>query len=245
VDQLLVALDVESAARALALADALRGAAGGFKIGSRLFTSEGPSIVRALVEKGDRVFLDLKFHDIPNTVAQAVAAASSLGVWMLNVHASGGRKMMEAARDAAKEAAVRGGLRPPLVIAVTVLTSMSAQALSEIGCSAGEEDNAAVLDQVVRLARLAKDAGLDGVVASPRETATLRQRCGASFSIVTPGIRGGGTATTGKDDQERTMSAREAIAAGASYIVVGRPIIGAADPRAAAEAMTKSLNAEC
>jgi orotidine-5'-phosphate decarboxylase len=241
VDQLLVALDVESAAKAIALADALRGAAGGFKIGSRLFTSEGPSIVRALVEKGDRVFLDLKFHDIPNTVAQAVAAATSLGVWMVNVHASGGRKMMEAAHDAAKEAASRKGLRPPLVIAVTVLTSMNEQALSETGYIAREKDaGGAVLGQVVRLARLAKDAGLDGVVASPQETAALRQGCGASFSIVTPGIRGGGTTTTGKDDQERTMSAREAIAAGASYIVVGRPIIAAPDPRAAAEAMIRN-----
>ena len=240
-DQLLVALDVESAAKAIALADSLRGIAGGFKIGSRLFTSEGPSIVRALVEKGDRVFLDLKFHDIPNTVARAVAAATSLGVWMVNIHASGGSKMMEAARDAAKEAASHGGLRPPLVIAVTVLTSMNAQALSETGYVPRDKDaGAAVLDQVARLARLAKEAGLDGVVASPQETATLRQTCGASFSIVTPGIRGAGAATTGKDDQERTMSAGEAIAAGASYIVVGRPIIAAPNPRAAAEEIIKN-----
>jgi orotidine-5'-phosphate decarboxylase len=241
VDQLLVALDVDNAAKALTLADSLRGAAGGFKIGSRLFTSEGPSIVRALVEQGDRVFLDLKFHDIPNTVAQAVAAATSLGVWMLNVHASGGRTMMQAARDAAKEAALRGGLPPPLVIAVTVLTSMNAPSLSETGYLLSQQDgNSGVLDQVVRLARLAEDAGLDGVVASPQETAALRRTCGASFSIVTPGIRGGGAATIGKDDQERTMSAGEAIAAGASYIVVGRPIIAASDPRAAAEELIRN-----
>jgi orotidine-5'-phosphate decarboxylase len=240
-DQLLVALDVESAAKAIALADALRGVAGGFKIGSRLFTSEGPSIVRALVEKGDRVFLDLKFHDIPNTVAQAVAAASSLGVWMLNVHAAGGRKMMEAARDAAREAAARAGTTPPLVIAVTVLTSMSSQSLAETGYGHDKsEANADVLDQVVRLARLAESSGLDGVVASPQETATLRSACGPKFSIVTPGIRGGGATAAGKDDQERTMSAKEAVAAGASYIVVGRPIIAASDPRAAAEQLTSN-----
>lgn len=243
-DQLLVALDVESAAKAIALADVLRGVAGGFKIGSRLFTAEGPSIVRALVDQGDRVFLDLKFHDIPNTVAQAVAAAASLGVWMLNVHAAGGRKMMEAAREAAHETATRTGTPPPLVIAVTVLTSMSAQSLAETGYGNGDAgSNASVLDQVVRLARLAESSGLDGVVASPQETSTLRSSCGPRFSIVTPGIRGGGATAAGKDDQERTMSAKDAIGAGASYIVVGRPIIAAADPRAAAEQLI--WNVEC
>jgi orotidine-5'-phosphate decarboxylase len=247
VDQLLVALDVESAAHALRLAESLRGVAGGFKIGSRLFTSEGPSVVRTLVDKGDRVFLDLKFHDIPNTVAQAVAAAASLGVWMVNVHASGGTRMMQAARDAANETAVRAGLPAPLVIAVTVLTSMSAQALAETGYTAappGTSDGPGrgdpLLDQVVRLAQLAEAAGLDGVVASPRETATLRRDCGPRFAIVTPGIRGGGATTSGKDDQERTMTAREAIAGGASYIVVGRPIIAAPDPRGAAQALIKN-----
>jgi orotidine-5'-phosphate decarboxylase len=246
VDQLLVALDVESAGRALSLADSLRGVAGGFKIGSRLFTSEGPSIVRALVDKGDRVFLDLKFHDIPNTVAQAVAAAAALGVWMVNVHASGGTKMMGAARDAAKETAVRAGLPPPLVIAVTVLTSMNAQALAETGSiqtapdsPRGSRNADPLLDQVIRLAQLARSAGLDGVVASPQEIATLRSSCGPGFAIVTPGIRGGSVTGSGKDDQERTMNASEAIAAGASYIVVGRPIIAAPDPRAAAEALIR------
>jgi len=252
VDQLLIALDVESAAKALALADSLRGIAGGFKIGSRLFTSEGPAIVRALVDKGDRVFLDLKFHDIPNTVAQAVAAATSLGVWMVNVHASGGTRMMQAAADAAREFATRAGMVPPLVIAVTVLTSMTRETLAEIGFAsaqagddpgsgirspgAGSREPGSVIDRVVRLAQLAETAGLDGVVASPLETVTIRERCGRDFAIVTPGIRGGGA---GRDDQARTMSAGEAIAAGASHIVVGRPIIAAADPRAAAEAIVE------
>ncbi len=252
-DQLLIALDVERAGKALALADSLRGIAGGFKIGSRLFTSEGPSIVRALVEQGDRVFLDLKFHDIPNTVAQAVAAATALGVWMVNVHASGGTKMMQAARDAARESAARAGTRPPLVIAVTVLTSVTAETLAEIGCGAGPAADdpesgirergsgagASVIDRVVRLAQLAEAAGLDGVVASPLETTTIREHCGGDFAIVTPGIRGGGAGSAGDDDQARTMSAGEAIAAGASYIVVGRPIIAATDPRAAAEAIAE------
>jgi orotidine-5'-phosphate decarboxylase len=233
-DQLLVALDVESRARALELATALRGVAGGFKIGSRLFTLEGPSIVRALTERGDRVFLDLKFHDIPNTVASAVAAATSLGVWMLNVHAAGGAAMMTAAAEAAREAALKEGRQPPLVIAVTVLTSMNGETLATTGV------NGSVLDQVRRLARLAQVAGLDGVVASAQETALIRDACGRNFAIVTPGIRGGAAVTAGRDDQERTMTAPEAIAAGASYIVVGRPIIAAADPRAAAERIATS-----
>jgi len=234
-DQLLIALDVESAAKALELADALRGVAGGFKVGSRLFTLEGPSIVRALVERGDRVFLDLKFHDIPNTVAASVAAATALGVWMVNVHASGGTRMMQAASDAAYEAAARAGSSRPLVIAVTVLTSMNARTLAEIGVGRP------VIDQVLALAGLAQAAGLDGVVASPQETAAIRRQSAATFAIVTPGIRGG-AAAAGTDDQERTLSPAEAVAAGASYIVVGRPIIAAADPRAAAEGIAAQLS---
>jgi len=235
VDQLLIALDVESSAKAIALADNLRGVAGGFKIGSRLFTSEGPSIVRALTSRGDRVFLDLKFHDIPNTVAQATAAAASLGVWMLNVHASGGSRMMQAARDAAHETASKEGRTPPLVIAVTVLTSMNQAMLGDAGVQSP------VLDQVLRLAELTERAGLDGVVASPQETSLIRTRRRADFAIVTPGIRGGQAATAGKDDQERTMSPAEALAAGSSYIVVGRPVIAAPDPRAAAESIVREM----
>ena len=232
-DQLLIALDVHTAAEAISLADRLRGVAGGFKIGSRLFTAEGPGMVRALTDRGDRVFLDLKFHDIPNTVATAVAAATSLGVWMVNVHAAGGTRMMTAAREAAAEAAARLRRDRPLVIAVTVLTSMDRPTLQQTGV------DSEVLDQVLRLADLTRDAGLDGVVASPRETALIRQRCGGDFTIVTPGIRGGTATITATDDQERTMGPGEAIAAGAGYLVVGRPVIGAADPRAAAEAIAR------
>ena len=226
-EKILVALDVESGAEALRLADTLRDTVGGFKIGSRLFTTEGPPIVRALTERGDRVFLDLKFHDIPNTVATAVAAATELGVWMVNVHASGGTAMMRAARAAAHETAARRNATPPLVIAVTVLTSMNQAALVETGVVIE------LMDQVLRLAELTREAGLDGVVASPHETAAIRRRCGANFAIVTPGIRGG-AADAAKGDQERTMSPDAAIAAGASYLVVGRPIIAAPDPLAAA-----------
>jgi orotidine-5'-phosphate decarboxylase len=236
VDQLLIALDVPSGGEALRLADALRGAVGGFKIGNQLFTAEGPVIVRTLAAKGDRVFLDLKFHDIPNTVASAVAAATSLGVWMVNVHASGGLRMMQAAGEAARRTAAAEGRPTPLVIAVTVLTSMSSLGMSEVGMSSP------VIEQVTRLARLTQQAGLDGVVASPQETGVIRALCGEDFSIVTPGIRGG-SAAADRNDQERTMSPGEAITAGASYIVVGRPIIGAPNPREAAERIGNEIRA--
>jgi orotidine-5'-phosphate decarboxylase len=231
-NQILVALDVDTAEAAHALADQLRGYVHGFKIGSRLFTSHGPSIVESLVSRGDRVFLDLKFHDIPNTVAGAAAAATRLGVWMLNVHASGGHAMMKAARDAADDEAVKRSGPRPLVIAVTMLTSLSEEAMGEIGVAG------ALAGQVGRLAVLAQSAGLDGVVASPKEIALIRSRCGPSFEIVTPGIR---SASDDKGDQSRTLTAGEALAAGASYLVVGRPIIAATDPRAAAE----RIAAEC
>jgi orotidine-5'-phosphate decarboxylase len=234
VNEILVALDVPTGEAALALADRLRGAVGGFKVGSQLFTSAGPEIVRALVDRGDRVFLDLKFHDIPNTVTGAVAAATDLGVWMVNVHASGGVAMMTAARRAAVDAAGRRGTTSPLVVAVTVLTSFSEAALRDVGV------DRAPIDQVERLARLAQEAGLDGVVASPQEVAAIRHACGPSFVVVTPGIRGG-SAAAAPDDQQRTATPVAAMASGSTYLVVGRPITGAGDPRRAALAMADEI----
>jgi orotidine-5'-phosphate decarboxylase len=234
IDKVLVALDVDSGERAIALARDLRGVTGGVKVGSRLFTLEGPALVRRLVEEGARVFLDLKFHDIPNTVAQAVESAVQSGAWMVNVHATGGRAMMQAAARAGAETAGRLGRPAPVMIAVTVLTSMDEPALRETGVERP------LLDQVVALARLAQEAGMDGVVASPLETAAIRQACGPAFTIVTPGIRGA-AAGAEKNDQARTMGPAEAVRAGASYIVVGRPIIAAPQPRAAAEAIADEL----
>ena len=229
-DRLLVALDVEDAERARSLAASLRGVVGGVKVGSRLFTLAGPGLVRALVDDGHRVFLDLKFHDIPNTVAQAVDAAVRTGAWMVNVHASGGADMMRAAADAGRGTAAALGVTPPLVIGVTVLTSMTAEALRATGVERPLDA------QVLALAQAAQAAGLDGVVASPQETPALRAACGPAFTIVTPGIRGA-SAGGERHDQARAMGPAEAIRAGASYLVVGRPIITADDPRAAAEAI--------
>ncbi|MFN7915862.1 MAG: orotidine-5'-phosphate decarboxylase [Vicinamibacterales bacterium] len=229
-NELLVALDVDTIDEARALTNQLRGWVGGFKIGSRLFTAKGPAFVEELVARGDRVFLDLKFHDIPNTVAGAVAAATRLGVWMVNVHAGGGLDMMKAARQAADEEAVKASMQPPMVIAVTVLTSFSQDGIAATGITS------AIPDQVRRLALLAQQAGLDGVVASPQEIGLIREACDPRFAIVTPGIRG---ASDAKGDQNRTASASGALAAGASYLVVGRPIIAAPDPRAAAQKMAE------
>jgi orotidine-5'-phosphate decarboxylase len=229
---ILAALDLDTAGAALAAAEAVRGHVGGLKVGSHLFTAEGPSFVRALVERGDRVFLDLKFHDIPNTVANAVDAAARLGVWMLNVHASGGVRMMQAARDAAQRAGDRTGSRP-LVIAVTVLTSFDQATLDRLGVARP------VAAQVEALAAQALEAGLDGVVASPHEIAAIRARCGARFLIVTPGIRTGPPSPG--DDQVRTMSAADAVKAGADYLVIGRPILKADSPGDAARQIAATL----
>jgi orotidine-5'-phosphate decarboxylase len=231
---IIVALDVDNATRAIELADELRGVVGAVKVGSQLFTAAGPDVVARLTARGHRVFLDLKYHDIPNTVAGAAAEAARLGVWLFDVHASGGAAMMRAARDAAHDAAAKAGTTPPLVIAITVLTSFDQATLGTIGVGRP------VIEQVEALARLTHQAGLDGVVASPQEIHRVRAACGPDCILVTPGIRpAAASGSRPKDDQARTMSAGEAVRAGASYIVVGRPIVSAASPRAAAEALRR------
>jgi orotidine-5'-phosphate decarboxylase len=231
---ILVALDVSTREIALDLARNLAPAVGGFKIGSELFTSAGPEIIEAIRATGAAVFLDLKFHDIPNTVAQACAAATRLGVWMINVHAAGGSAMLAAGRDAVANAAAAEGRARPWLIAVTLLTSIGSDDLAAIGV-AGTADG-----QVLRLARLAQASGLDGVVCSAREAAMLRAACGANFKLVTPGIRPAGTTL---HDQARVMTPAAAIAAGADYLVIGRAITAAGDPLRALQDITATLEA--
>jgi orotidine-5'-phosphate decarboxylase len=228
-DQLIVALDLPSAAQARQLVYAIGGAATTFKIGKQLFTAEGPQFVRELVSSGRKVFLDLKFHDIPNTVAAAVKAAAELRVSMLTVHASGGSKMLRAAVDAAVQSQ-----NQPLILAVTVLTSLSDSDLQEIGVAGN------VLSQVLRLGDLARRAGLVGVVASAKEASELRREMGEGFTIVTPGVRPAGSAA---GDQARVVTPKDAIAAGATHLVVGRPILEAPDPAKAAEAIVAEIEA--
>jgi orotidine-5'-phosphate decarboxylase len=233
-DRLFVALDVESLDDAARLLDRLEDAVSGVKIGSQLFTSAGPAAVELAHKRGHRVFLDLKFHDIPNTVAGAVRSAARLGVFMLNVHASGGFDMLRAAAEAAAQAARELGVARPICLAVTVLTSLDRRALErELGVTASVESH------VLRLAEAARDAGLDGCVASPQEIRRVRLALGARFTIVTPGIRP--ASATGEDDQKRVATPGAALAAGADYLVVGRPITAAADPRAAAAAIIAEL----
>jgi orotidine-5'-phosphate decarboxylase len=225
---IIAALDVPDAAAALKLANLVAPAVGAFKIGSELFTSAGPDIVRRIRDTGASVFLDLKFHDIPNTVAKAVASAARLDVQMLTVHTSGGPAMMKAAEEAAQAA----GSAVPLVLGVTVLTSMDAHEISAVGISTD------IGRQVERLAKLAVTSGLRGLVCSPLEIVALRQWLPETVQLVTPGIR---TAGQSFDDQKRTLSAAEALAAGANWLVIGRPIYAAPDPRAAAEQVLLNL----
>ena len=230
---IIVALDVPTAEAALKLVEQLAPVSGGFKIGSELFTSAGLDIVRRIRERGTLVFLDLKFHDIPNTVARAVAAAMQLDVQMLTIHTSGGLEMMRAAEASAQQAAKADGRAAPLVLGVTVLTSSNGSTLAEIGC----EPN--VGTQVERLARLAVKAGLRGLVCSPLEIVALRKILPAQVQLVTPGIR---TGAEKADDQKRTLTPHEAIAAGANWLVIGRSIYAAENPREAAEKILESLN---
>jgi orotidine-5'-phosphate decarboxylase len=229
---ILVALDVADAKAALLLVKMLSPVVGGFKIGKELFVSAGPEIVRRVRAIGAPVFLDLKFHDIPNSVARAVAAAVHLDVQMLTVHTSGGLTMLQAAEESAQTTARKLERQAPLVLGVTVLTSLDADALAEVGCDAH------VGRQVERLASLAVKAGLRGLVCSPLEIVSLRQSLPSEIQLVTPGIR---AATDAVNDQRRTLSARQALDAGANWLVIGRPICAAPDPRAAAERILESL----
>ena len=224
---IIVALDFPDAASAIAMAERLNPAQCRVKVGKELFTAVGPQIVETLQHKGFEVFLDLKFHDIPNTTAGAVRSAADLGVWMVNVHASGGRRMMEACREVL---ASRTGHRP-LLTAVTVLTSLEQEDLQEVGIDIEP------MVQVQRLARLTQDCGLDGVVCSAREAKALRSTLGEDFKLVTPGIR---PADSSADDQKRILTPQLAIENGSSYLVIGRPITSAADPAQALEGIIAS-----
>lgn len=229
---LIVALDLPSPERALDLVSRLGALAGAWKIGKELFVRAGPDIVRRIRQTGASVFLDLKFHDIPNTVIRAIAAATEMDVQMITVHVAGGRAMLEAAEISARETAARLDRPPPLILGVTILTSLDSNALAEIGMEAN------VARQVERLASLAIRAGLRGLVCSPLEIAALRQIIPSEIQLVTPGIRSTDVPT---DDQKRTLTAQEALAAGADWLVVGRPITASNDPRAAAESLLQSL----
>lgn len=224
--RVIVALDYPNAEAALAFADRVDASLCRLKVGKELFTSAGPQLVEKLAGRGFDVFLDLKFHDIPNTVAQACKAAAQLGVWMVNVHTLGGRRMMETTREALDALPQR-----PLLIGVTVLTSMNEADLAEIGLPAPAI-------QVERLARLAKASGLDGVVCSAQESALLKAACGKDFKLVTPGIR---PASASLDDQNRVMTPEAAMAAGSDYLVIGRPITQSADPVATLAAINASI----
>lgn len=225
--KIIVALDCADAKSALELAAQLQPALCRLKVGKELFTACGPQLVEQLMQRGFEVFLDLKFHDIPNTAAHACKAAASLGVWMVNVHAMGGRRMMEAAQEALSNVA-----HPPKLIAVTVLTSMGPEDLLDIGI------DATLADMVLRLAKLTRECGLDGVVCSAQEAALLRRECGDEFCLVTPGIR---PPQAEMDDQMRVMTPRAALESGSSYLVIGRPITRAANPLQALQEISQQI----
>jgi orotidine-5'-phosphate decarboxylase len=231
--KLILALDVENQREAERVTDLLRGKVGAFKVGSELFTANGPAVVEMIQEKGEKVFLDLKFHDIPNTVAKATEQVCKLGVFMLNLHASGGSEMMRAAHAAVQNAAAQTKRARPILLAVTVLTSLNESILAQ-----ELSIERPLSEQVAHLARMAQDAGLDGVVASPQEIREIRAACGKDFLIVTPGVR---PVWAAAGDQKRIMTPKEAIQAGADYIVVGRPILAAPDPAAAAERILSEM----
>jgi orotidine-5'-phosphate decarboxylase len=229
-DKLIVALDYEEESQALELAKRLEGRVKYFKVGSQLFTARGAGIIEKLRAGGAEVFLDMKFHDIPNTVAGAVASACGLGVFMMTMHATGGPEMLSRARQAAEKAA--GGGRRPILLAITVLTSMNAETFGRIGFKRD------IRESVLALAEMAKESGMDGVVSSPEETGALRAKLGPQFTLVTPGIRPKGSDV---GDQKRIATPSSAIAAGADYLVVGRPITAAADPVKACEAILAEI----
>ncbi len=230
---IVVALDFDTADRAIAMVEKLRGLVGMFKIGKQLFTAAGPDIVRRIISMGEEVFLDLKFHDIPNTVAGAAVEAARLGVRIFNLHACGGSAMMRASVEAVEAVVSHEGLRRPLILGVTVLTSHDQQSLYEIGIDSSVED------QVVRLARLCEASGVNGVVASPREIVPIRQAVtNPDFVILVPGVRPAGAAL---NDQSRVMTPAEAMQSGADYLVIGRPITAAPDPVEATEKILKDI----
>jgi orotidine-5'-phosphate decarboxylase len=232
-DRLIVALDVESAAEARRLVSELSEFAGAFKVGLQLFTSAGPSFVSELCKAGVKVFLDLKFHDIPNTVAKAGIEATRLGVWMFNVHASGGNEMMRTTVSEVSAFCEKEGTARPLMIGVTVLTSSADDTLKQIGIETSADD------QVMRLSGLAKDSGLDGVVASPRESERIKAELGPRFFVVAPGVR---PINASNDDQKRVMTPSDAIRAGVDHLVVGRPITAASDPALAAKKILQEIS---
>lgn len=235
-DRIIVALDVDSAAKACEVMGDLRGEVGTFKIGLQLFTAAGVAFVREVAESGVKIFLDLKFHDIPNTVANAAVEAARLGVWMFNVHALGGKEMMQRTANAVGETCEKEGIVRPKVVAVTVLTSSNVETLKEAGIETSVES------EVGRLAKLAADSGLDGVVASPHEIGVVRKTVSEKdFLIVTPGIR---PFNATNDDQKRVMTPAEAISAGSNYLVIGRPIVQAKDRVGAVNEILASIGSD-